>query len=215
MNEINPTPSNPRTVGAVSLPPDPRPPFALVVDLAGEVLDHVDAAAERDVSVLRRPTPCSTYDLGVLAAHQISVLRRVAAVGRGEDPWSVPQETPGLEPTGFGAAWNEAKVEQRRVWSDDRVLGTMLDLPFGTLPGAAALGVYVGEVLVHTWDLAQAAGIVVDQWPEEIVDRALEGAMAGLPADGRGDAVPFDPVVPVPADAPAIDRLVAWMGRQP
>ena len=48
----------------------------------------------------------------------------------------------------------------------------------------------------------------------EIVDLAGWREQRGLPADGRAE-VPFDEVVEVGPDAPLIDRLVAWNGRDP
>ena len=36
-----------------------------------------------------------------------------------------------------------------------------------------------------------------------------------LPAAERPPGVPFADAVPVPDDAPVIDRLVAWQGRDP
>lgn len=185
-----------------------RPSFDTVVDLAGGLIARIEP------SDLRRPTPCDSYDVGQLGAHVVSVIRRVAAVGRHEDPWSVPQEAQGLEPDGFVVAWDAAVVDQRQVWADDTVLEEILVLPFGEFPGAVALAAYVGEVLVHSWDLATALGVEVD-WPTEIVEGAAQGARMMLPADGRGEFVPFASVVPTRDDAPAIDRLVAWMGRRP
>ncbi|MEZ5377447.1 MAG: TIGR03086 family metal-binding protein [Acidimicrobiales bacterium] len=188
--------------------PDLRPSFDTVVDLARTVIDAIGP------DDLRRSTPCSDYDLGQLASHLVAVIQRVAAVGRHEDPWSVPQEAAGLEPSGFTAAWDAAVADQRSVWADDSVLGATLVLPFGEFPGAVAIATYIGEVLVHTWDLASSLGIEVD-WPTEIVERAVMGAKMKLPEEGRGEYIPFDPVVPTAEDAPAIDRLVAWMGRRP
>jgi hypothetical protein len=66
------------------------------------------------------------------------------------------------------------------------------------------------------------------QWDDTVVTAALE-ARPILPAENRlavfeeisaamgldEVAVPFAEAVPVPVDAPAIDRLVAWNGRDP
>ncbi len=49
-------------------------------------------------------------------------------------------------------------------------------------------------------------------WDPEVLTRAFDD-IRFLPAELRGDAY-ADPV-PVPDDAPLIDRLVAWNGRQP
>src|SRR4051794_5368167 len=62
---------------------DPRPAFAGAVALA------VDTAAAVRPDQLDRPTPCPEYDVRALLGHLLSVLRRVAAVGRGAPPISV------------------------------------------------------------------------------------------------------------------------------
>jgi uncharacterized protein (TIGR03086 family) len=92
----------------------------------------------------------------------------------------------------------------------------MLVLPFATLPGAISLAIYVSEVTVHTWDLATALGVRVD-WDDAVVSGALLAMEQALPPSQRGadNGVPFGDVVPTPDDAPAIDRLVAWVGRDP
>jgi hypothetical protein len=93
--------------------------------------------------------------------------------------------------------------------------------------GAEVLVSYFPELTVHTWDLAAATGEHPD-WDDTVVAAAL-GARHILPAENRRDlfeeistamgldevAVPFAEAVPIPDDAPAIDRLVAWNGRDP
>ncbi len=187
---------------------DPRPDFERATDIAAGVLARVGPED------LRRPTPCDAYDVGQLAGHLVSVQRKVAAVARGEDPLDIPLVAPGLEPDGFAPAWADATADQRAVWSDDGLLGRVLDLGWAHLPGAVALAIWVSEVTVHTWDLATALGIGVD-WDQGLTERSLLGMRVGLPAEPRGDDVPFDPPVPVADDAPAIERLVAWVGRNP
>jgi hypothetical protein len=45
---------------------------------------------------------------------------------------------------------------------------------------------------------------------------ALVGNMRhAIPAQPRGNPVPFGPVVEVPEDAPDIDKLAGWYGRKP
>lgn len=187
---------------------DPREAFNQITNFASSVL------AELSESALRNPSPCEDYDAGGIAAHLVAVLHRVDAVARGLDPFSVPQAIPGLEPAGFIEAWDRAVEAQRTTWLDDEVLVTPLVLPFATLPGAIALPLYCAEVLVHTWDLAKAINLDV-QWDEGLVAGALQTMQFGLPADPRGGEIPFGPVVEVAEDSALIDRLVAWVGRDP
>ncbi|MEA2686905.1 MAG: hypothetical protein QOE93_2100 [Actinomycetota bacterium] len=70
------------------------------------------------------------------------------------------------------------------------------------------------EYLGHGWDLATAT----DQThpaTEEQAEAALARAEQTLPAQYRGDGMPFGHAVDVPDTAPAIDRLAAFLGRTP
>jgi uncharacterized protein (TIGR03086 family) len=187
---------------------DPRPAFTTAAETA-----HAAISAVRP-DQLDGPTPCPDYDVRALLGHMITVLRRVAAVGRGEHPFTVPQVVRDVPDDGWSAAARAAVDDVRLVWADPAVLTRQLTLPFGVLPGAAALAAYTAEVTTHTWDLAVATGQRPD-WDPQVLGLALGAIHRALPAEGRGDDVPFAPVVPVPDDAPAIDRLVAWEGRDP
>ena len=100
-------------------------------------------------------------------------------------------------------------------------------LPWLEGSGADVLESYFSELTVHTWDLATATCQEPD-WDDVVVTAALEAPRI-LPAENRRAlyaeisaamgldevAVPFAEAVPVPEGAPAIDRLVAWNGRDP
>jgi len=68
------------------------------------------------------------------------------------------------------------------------------------------------EVLVHTWDLAQAIGVEPHLDPElcEVAARDIGTNDEALRSSGL-----FGPAVAVPEDAGAATRLVALMGRDP
>jgi uncharacterized protein (TIGR03086 family) len=79
------------------------------------------------------------------------------------------------------------------------------------LPGEVAALVALDEVVVHGWDLAVATG-----QPYAVDDASVEGALRF--ASSFGDDRPpglFGPAVPVPDDAPALDRLLGATGRDP
>ena len=187
---------------------DPRPAFARAVALGGEVISAVRA------DQFTAPTPCDGFDVHDLLGHLVTVLRRLAAVGRGEDALSVPDVVRGVPDDGWRAAWDAGANEVQDAFADPEVLGRPLVFHFATLPGAVAMGVYLSEVTVHTWDLARATG-QRPAWDDTVVLSGLGTMVVALPADQRGGVIPFGPVVPVADDAPAIDRLVAWLGRRP
>ena len=189
-------------------PSDPRSAFAHAAAVAGAIL------AEVNTKSLRRPTPCSEFDVEDLTRHLVSISHRVVAIGRGQTADSIPLDAPGVETDDLAANWLATIETQAAEWSDDRLLAQAMVLPFATLPGAIAISIYTAEVLIHAWDLATALDLAPN-WDEDLATEALTTIQMGIPAEGRGEGIPFDPVVPTAPDAPAMDRLVAWVGRQP
>jgi uncharacterized protein (TIGR03086 family) len=127
---------------------DPRAVFARAVTLGGTVI----AAVHRDQ--LDGPTAGPERDVRELLGRLVGVLRRVAVIGRGEDPLGVPAVVSGLDDGAWLDAWLTAAWEVVAVWSDDTVLTRRL--PWAELSGAATLAAYTSEVTLHTWDLAAA-----------------------------------------------------------
>ena len=72
-------------------------------------------------------------------------------------------------------------------------------------------GITFAELLVHGWDLARATGQRLDV-PDSMAQQALAGAKARMRPEARQSA--FGPEQPAPADAPALDQLAAFLGRQ-
>lgn len=201
---------------------DPRTSFAKSVALGAAVMGRVGSHQ------FGNATPCTEYDVRDLLDHMVTVLRRVAALGRGDDPFAPSV----LAPVGDGnhlRHWLAAAGQVEAVWADDAVLARTMRLPWAEESGATMLVSYLNEVTVHTWDLATATG-QRPAWDPEVVSLAFDGirflpgdnraAMIesmrdGMPPAHRNFTYPFADAVPVPDDASLIDRLVAWNGRDP
>ena len=86
--------------------------------------------------------------------------------------------------------------------------------PFlGTLPLAVATDrFYVSDVFMHSWDLARATGQEADLDEDHAGD--LLSGMAQM-EDVLRSSGQYGPAVPVPADAPVVDRLMGFIGRDP
>jgi uncharacterized protein (TIGR03086 family) len=165
-----------------------------------------------------------------LLDHIVFVLRRVAAIGRGQDAMAVPPLAEPVADDGWVAAYAAGTRDVQDAWADAAALQRIVTLPWATFPGAAALASYSSELTTHTWDLATAIG-VRPQWDEQVLVVSLASIREGLPAEGRialFDAItdqlppgarsmgyPFGEAIAVPDDAPLIDQLVAYTGRQP
>lgn len=160
-----------------------------------------------------------------MLGHLVAVLDRIAALGQGEDPFAVT-ETPAPD-DGWSDVWTTSARSVADAWSDDAVLEQPMALPWIQGNGAEILASYFSELTVHTWDLAIATGQQPD-WDDTVVTAALAGRDF-LPAENRRAlfeeistamgldevAIPFAEQIPIPDDAPGIDRLVAWNGRNP
>jgi uncharacterized protein (TIGR03086 family) len=185
-------------------PSDIRADFAQVVTVAYPVLSGVRP------DQLTGPTPCTEFDVRTLMGHLVFVLRRVAAMGRGESIFSVSDQ---VDEGRWTEEWLAAAHQCQDAWTDDRLSAT-IELPWTTMSGADALAIYVNEVILHTWDLARATGQRAE-WPEAILQVAYDAVRPQMPATGRGPEIPFADAVAVADDAPLVERLVAFAGRQP
>lgn len=210
--------------GAPSGDDDPRAVFARAVALGTAVIDAVRP------DQLDQPTPCSEYDVRHLLGHLLTVLERVAVMGRGDDPFVVPMVTDGVADDAWLSAWLAAAHEVQAAWTDDATLDQTIRLPWAVLSGRATLASYTNEVTVHVWDLARATG-QQPAWDDQVLEVAFDSirqilpagdrtaqfqaAIQNMPPEVRPTAPPFGEAVAVPAGAPLIDRLVAWNGRTP
>ena len=187
---------------------DPRPAFFSAARTACETVAAVSPGQ------LTQPTPCADYDVRALLGHLVAVFRRVTSVAAGVPATGHAPLVTDVPDDDWGLAARSAVREVEAAWADPAVLRLEMVLPFGTLPGAAALAGYTGEVLTHTWDVAVSTG-QFPAWDDVVLTGALSAIRAKLPTETRGPGIPFADAVPVPDDAPVIDRLVAWQGRDP
>lgn len=208
---------------AATVAPDPRITFHAALDQAGRAV----AAVRPDQ--LARPTPCDGFDVRGLLGHLVGVLDLVARLGRGE---RYTTERPALDVAndGWTACWASSAAAVRAAWADERSLERVHRLPWAELDGPGTLATYTNELTVHTWDLARAT-CQAPAWDDDVVEVAFGAIRRALPATGRAAAFaevaarlpggvaafepPFAEAVEVTADAPLIDRLVAWNGRRP
>lgn len=80
------------------------------------------------------------------------------------------------------------------------------------LPGEVAHMVALNELVIHGWDLARSTG---QKYEADEANLRVSLAMLTPSDDNPLPERPFGPPVPVPADAPLIDRAVAMSGRRP
>jgi uncharacterized protein (TIGR03086 family) len=113
---------------------------------------------------------------------------------------------------GPAARWDATSVALFTALDADGVLDRATELPGGgTSTPRTMIQALTTDVLVHTWDLARAAGLPSDL-DDELCVRAYEAAHASefRRADGM-----IGEEIPVAAGASATDNLVAFYGRDP
>lgn len=155
------------------------------------------------------PTPCPDYDMRTLLDHVIGWLRAFAAGANGrpfdDDPTAFSTEDFAEE---FKAAANDLVTG----W---RLHGTERNVRFATaeMPARTVLGMTLMEYVTHGCDLAIATGQAVPFSDAEL-ETTLARARENLTDQYRGEGKPFGPAVDVGPDAPAVDRLLGFMGRR-
>lgn len=184
-------------------------------DLRSEVLSAAESVDEliaiAATADLDQPTPCADFTLRDLTGHLITVVRRIRTVVTGGDFRDQPHVSV-VPDDQIATTYAEGLADLRQTLTTVDLSATVT-APFGTVPAAAAIASYVGELTTHAWDLAATLDRR-DLLNDDLAALTLTTVQQRIPADGRAD-VPFGEVVAVPDNAPVVDQLAGWMGRNP
>lgn len=143
-------------------------------------------------------TTCPDWDVRALVAHAMQWQRSGAAM-LGVD-------------VDEGAHWSEIEPKLSAVLDDPSALEGTADA-MGGMPKQQVAGFLIGDLVLHTWDLARSIGA-----DETLPDAAVQATYMGLqrvPAEMLRSPNMFGPPVEVDDDASAQDRLLAFTGRRP
>lgn len=154
-------------------------------------------------------TPCEKWNVHELIEHMVSGGHMMAGGLEGQAP---PEEMPDFLADGPANGWTNMYAHLSDAATPER-LGSLHQMPFGEVPGEAALSVIVADHLTHGWDLAQATGQDFS-CSDEIAQWALAVWHGLVPPEGRTGET-FGPAVDPGEDASAIDNLIGYTGRQP
>lgn len=165
------------------------------------------------------PTPCADTTLASLLVHVADLATGLAAAGRKDlDAVGVGVRPPPPHPdrlradfrthipadlAALAVAWSEPAA-----WEGTTAAGGI------ELPAAVAGLVALDELIVHGWDVARATEQVLVPTDDAAIEACIVAisGFAGAPTPPDG---PFGPPVAAPADASALERLVAVTGRDP
>ncbi|MFG2904809.1 TIGR03086 family metal-binding protein [Kitasatospora sp. NPDC048286] len=185
---------------------DARPQYRSALDQLEKLFATITPAD------LERPTPCPEFTLRELLNHVVGGVHRFAYLGEGGHARDAVPAIEDPSDEGWPAALGRARARVTAAWADDAKLGRPTVVPWGEVPGAAAVGGYLMELVTHSWDIAVALdnGFALD---DDLARTALGIAESALPAERRVPGVPFAAVRPVAEDADVHTRLAAWTGR--
>lgn len=179
--------------------------------LAGVMGKTADLVADVRPEHVDRPTPCSEWDVRALVEHLVGWVQvfDAAANGRAYDGDPAAYRLTDDAAERFGAT-SRSLVEGWRTLGTDRTVR----LTGGEVPAPMAFDITLMEYVTHGWDLATALGRPAPFTDSE-AEATLARARARLQPQYRGPGTAMGEPVAVPDDAPALTRLVAFMGRRP
>ncbi|WP_040784188.1 TIGR03086 family metal-binding protein [Nocardia pneumoniae] len=179
---------------------------------AATALETVVAGITEDQLTL--PTPCADTTVRSLLVHVVDLteaFRQAAtkeAVGRSVAPSTSPDRS--LVPD-----WQSRIPAQLKAlvsaWREPAAWDGVTEAGGVTMPAPAMAMVALDELVIHGWDLAKATGQEPRYDPADLA--ALVEFLADTPPEGTPGL--FGPIVPVPADAPVLHRVVGLTGRDP
>jgi uncharacterized protein (TIGR03086 family) len=162
--------------------------------------------------MLDRPTPSAGVTVGDLISH-LHMLAFAFRAGAEKQPDSGP---PPERPPALVADWRIALPERldalAAAWRVPAAREGTTSVGGVEMPAPMVAVVALNELVVHGWDLAVATG-----QPYEVDAESVPACLGFVAPMARPEGTPglFGPPVPVPADAPELDRLLGLSGRDP
>jgi uncharacterized protein (TIGR03086 family) len=157
------------------------------------------------------PSPCESWTARNVADHLTAEIRWGADLIVGpEQSVSAPPPARLSDDETPVSAWESARRGLEEVCTPEALDRRVL-WPFGEQSVDRGLGLFSLEVLIHTWDIARAAGLGVTLDPGLVHDHFVRLERVGHLLRGPGM---YGPELPAPAGADEQDRLLAFLGRQ-
>ncbi|MFN2506782.1 MAG: TIGR03086 family metal-binding protein [Acidimicrobiales bacterium] len=188
------------------------------VDLEPATRRMADLISGLPEEALDRPTPCPAYTLGDLVDHVGGLALAFTAAAR-----KATSETGSQAPSGHASRlvddWRTRIPRDltalAEAWRDPSAWSGMTEAGGVEMPGEVAGLVTLDELVIHGWDVARSTGQPYDCDPALL--EAVHGFVAqfSVPGQEAGREGLFGPVVPVPDDAPLLDRVIGLTGRDP
>ncbi|TDB84950.1 TIGR03086 family protein [Actinomadura sp. KC216] len=188
------------------------------MDIRNQMLPAAMAAVRivRQVpgDLMDAPTPCPEWDVRALINHLVLWTGRGETAARKLPPDGPDEGHDFTAEPGWADRFEEKARRAAEAWQDPAAWegNTSLTGNKDGMPAEFIAGILFGECVLHGWDLAAATGQDPD-FPPETVRTAWEVTRGT--AEMTREYKLFGEEVPVPEDAPLLDRLIGLTGRDP
>jgi uncharacterized protein (TIGR03086 family) len=186
---------------------------ALLERAVGYTLGQLQAVT---TAALPRPTPCGQWDLRALLVHMddsLAAMHEAMELGSVAPSGPLPEAGVPLVAAGVPLV---AALKVRGCALLGALTGPNVDpVWIGDYPVPVRIVASAGaiDVAVHGWDVGRACGVAAGAISEPLAEDML--AIAPLLITEADRPGRFGPPVPLPPDACASDRLIAYLGRDP
>ncbi|MEU3007022.1 TIGR03086 family metal-binding protein [Streptomyces sp. NPDC007020] len=200
-----PVPATPATAAPATRLPDLGPAARRITTLLGPV----------DDGSLDGPTPCPAYAVRELLGHLTGLataFRDAARKDLGPSTATPPDAALPVLEDDWREALPQRLEEVAAAWRAPDAWTGMTRAGGIDLPGEVAGVVALNELVIHGWDLARSTGQPYAAGEAEL--RSCEALLAPDADDPDRGGI-FAPPLPVAADAPLLDRVIALSGRRP
>jgi uncharacterized protein (TIGR03086 family) len=186
---------------------------------ASDLLQTVSNEFRTVVSTISReqwdlPTPCLDWSVLELIGHVVGGSQMAASLiggaSRIEAIGLLATDFVGTDPLG---AIDTALAAQRQAFDQPGIENITCQHPAGDMPAEQLLGLRIGDLLVHSWDLARATG-ADEELSADAVQRVWDDTAPMAPIIAQLGIFGEGPSGTIPDDAPLQDRLLDLMGRR-
>ncbi|WP_405838781.1 TIGR03086 family metal-binding protein [Streptomyces sp. NBC_01518] len=161
-------------------------------------------------------TPCPELAVRNMLGHLLGLSVAFRDAAR-KDLGVTTDTNPGATAPDIGPDWRDqlpkALDDLAEAWRDPAAWTGMTRAGGIDLPAAVAAAVVADELVIHGWDLAVATGRTYA--PDPAALQSSYGFLLAATQDPtRGGGI-FGPVIPVPDEAPLLERALGLSGRDP
>ncbi len=162
---------------------------------------------------LTDPTPCTGTSVAAMLDHFVGLTLGMRMAAEKNPMQGAPKADADTLPDDWRTRLPSQLDELVAAWRKPGAWDGETEAGGVRMPASAMGVVALNEVLVHGWDLAVATGQPYRADPAS-TEACLELARQFAAMPEMRDQI-YGPVVPVPDDAPAMDRLLGLTGRDP